>query len=535
MFNKLNISELKSHYYDTLQEIESLSELIDKKKEYLTDIDNKIANAGDSGNSEDDKNDTIEVKEPQEEKSINNYSKFWVDDIVKKWVKSYQQGDLSYLKSIDKNFGIGFTNYDKSRGLDKHINSLKFLSHGQSRTSLIDDKEPRPNLKGSDFSDIKVQEISYYLFLQSFSKNYSNSEKQLLINKLHALFTHYANDKYLDFSNTKRFHVAGKYAMMDQNPSFFIACWLNTLLNIYDFTQASGFEFGDLIIKWLMNALDFYHKMAVNGSPFRQFGDVETCHTGNSWYDKIYHGKPYEGSKFESYGFNESFSNRWAVIWRFIGKGAILFYKHDPKKYQKIIDDTYHWFDCFLMFGCFSNNLHTDMARGGRDNPQQGLQYSSIAIGAMIDIAAAYERFLEENRNVGQKISMFDFISTHIPDSLSSRPWYKHFNERTSLLDIIKEYCHLLDNVRDYRWGSFKINGYGTLREDGFLGTIESDNIFSLANYFYKDSYLKEVYKRERYGMKELSNNPSDLGSYDIRNGIWGGHIDVKKQFFNLE
>lgn len=459
------------------------------------------------------------------------------------WVRIWLDGDSAVnLPGNDR-----FTNYDTSRGMDSPITELNSPwvpdNSYPARVPYIDDKEPRPNINRKDYGAISAMNAGFLHLLLGDDEELSGISGLDYAKAVRDELIGYANNPWLDFSNELRW-VPDNRGFADRNPGFFIACWLNSLINAYDYSRgSSAYSEADhaAITEWFIGALNFFYKLKVANitANFPQYTaeDYSVVATGGTWYDRP-RGPAWEGSEFVSYGFNEAFSNRSTVQWRLIMRGALLLREHPVHggAAQQMIRAAHRWFKEWIVFGCFREGTFSDFHRGGSSRPHVGLHYSSVAIGAAIDMADAYERLCYADPGFE---SLYDWEIEHgsaefdkmVPDALSTRPWYGSFipgpGGKKGFRQVLRTYAGYFDGTygTSRSWGGVPIDGH-----------TPDDNTHTYnwwlapATTYYREvdpelaDYLKAVYTRTAPGTVPYSSSTVYVGSYMIDTGSWGSH-----------
>ena len=435
-----------------------------------------------------------------------------------------------------------FDNYDTSRGLNSPITELNspWLPNQSwpARVPYIDDKEPRPGINSSDFSAMSIMNAGFVYLLTNDEKFAKPVKDELLW---------YANNAWLDFTNTNRW-VRGSGSFADRNPGFFIACWLNTILNAYDYTKHSSIYSAQekaVIEKWFSNAMEFFRynlesDMSGVFNGYSNYNYSNPCTGG--WCDSQ-RGKPFEQSSYVGYGFNEYFANRRCVIVRYIMRASLLLLDSYPSLAEKGVESAHRWIKEWIVYGNFTDGTYTDFHRGGGSNPEQGLQYTTIGLGGIIDAADAYERVYSNRSNFS---SLYDWelvkgtseYNKFFPSNVKSRPWFKHLdvNQPKGLKLIIsttlKHFDGSFGNSRS--WSGQVIDGYEP-NTSHYIKYVESERVVAVANLYYQDANFKSIYTRTKSGTRGYTSNPSRLGSYDINFGTWGGYPGILLMHGQLE
>jgi len=446
------------------------------------------------------------------------------------------------LTAVQNSANDRFDNYDTSRGLNSPITELNSPwvpnRAWPARTPYIDDKEPRPGVRGSDYGALSIMNAGFVYLLTNDVKFANPVRTELLW---------YANNEWLDFSNTRRW-VRGNGSFADRNPGFFIACWLNTVLNAYDYTKhANIYSAADRekIEKWLYHALDFFRynlesDMSNVFNGYRNYDYSKPCTGG--WCDSQ-RGKPFEQSSYMSFGINEYFANRRAVIARFIMRSSLFLLDKYPDLANRGVESAHRWVKEWLVYGIFSDGTYTDFHRGGGKNPEQGLQYTTIGLGGIIDAVDSYERVFAGRPGFE---SLYEWKLTkgsteynrYFPASVKARPWFKHFEvtqPRGMEMVISTTMKHFDRSFGSSRtWSGQVIDGYEP-NTGHYIKFVESERAVAVANIYYKNSNFTSIYTRKKSGTKSYVGNPSRLGSYDINYGTWGGYPGILLMHGQLE
>ncbi|NMH88983.1 T9SS type A sorting domain-containing protein [Flavivirga algicola] len=449
-----------------------------------------------------------------------------------------------------------YTNYDDSRGLQSPITELNSPwvpnNTWPDRIPHIDAKEPRPGISGNDYAALSVMHAGFVYLLAGgddqkvdgiSGSEYAHAVKNELV--------WYAKNPWLDFSNTRRWVPSRSGGFNDRNPGFFIACWLNSMLNAYDYTKSSSVytstDRAD-IEKWLYHAMVFYHSLmySVMSSPFTNYesGDYGSVTIGG-WIDRKL-GAAWEGAPYTSYGFNEFFANRSTVNWRFASRAALFLKDHTVygSKAKDIVKDAHRWFKEWVIYGTYADGTHVDFHRGKPSQPQTGLQYATIAIGAVVDFADAYERVMHNDPSFEsfydwKVVSGSDEYNKYFPAATEERPWRNSlvFSSGSKGLEtVISSLLKHFDGSygRSRKWGNYPINGH-SYPNGAFVKIVESERWVSLANLYYKKSDWTTIYTRTQTGTVPYHSNPTKAGSYDINLGSWGSHPGTLFMFGQME
>lgn len=449
-----------------------------------------------------------------------------------------------------------FNNYDISRGKESPITELNSPwvpdNYWPARIPYIDAKEPRPDIGGKDYAAISVMNAGFVYLLAGDdnqmvggiqAKDYAKAVRDELI--------WYAKNEWLDFSNSKRWVPSSSGGFNDRNPGFFIACWLNSMLNAYDYTKSSSaYTANDRkdIEKWVYDAMVFYHSLmrSVMNSPFSDYenGDYGSVRTGG-WNEK-HLGAAWEGSAYRSYGFNEFFANRSAVNWRFVSRAALFLKDHAiyNNKAKEIISDAHRWFKEWVVYGTFADGTHIDFHRSKVADPQKGLQYATIAIGAVVDFADTYERVMHNEPSFESfyawKVSAgSNAYNKYFPAKTKDRPWRKSLEFtsgekglETVLNTLFKHFDGSFGSSR--KWGNYPIDGH-SYPSEAFVKIVESERWLSLANLYYKNANWTKIYTRTKAGTVGYNSSPTKAGSYDINIGAWASHPGTLFMFGQME
>jgi|GEM_PF-2852372 len=456
------------------------------------------------------------------------------------------------LSAVSNSANDRYTNYDVTKGLDQPITELNsggFPQAWPARTPFIDDKEPRPGINRKDFGALSILHAGFvHLLIGGDQGSISGTSGRDFANAVKTELLWYAQNPWLDFTNRNRWSINDPF--FDRNPGFFIACWLNSLLNAYDYTKESNvYSAGEkqAIEEWLFEASRFYHDMMTKvisgvfrGYTDKNYGDVPT----GGWIDRNI-GSAWDGSNFQSYGLNEYFSNRSASIWRFIMRSGIFF--KDNNNYNitatKHINSAHQWTKLWMTYGTFADGTFTDFHRAKSYDPQKGLYYSIIAIGAIIDLVDAYERHMKDAANFE---SLYEWELTPgtaeyeqlLPSSTKGRGWRRSIELSSPkglkkiLITHLKHFDGSYGNSRTV--GGFPINGYSA-PSGAPIKNVDTDRWMALANIYYKDDYIKSIYTRSKSGLRPYESNPTRAGSYDINNGSWGAHPGTLFMFGQME
>ena len=443
------------------------------------------------------------------------------------------------LTAVSNSANDRFTNYDTSQGLDKPITELNTSGIPKSwpeRVPYIDDKEPRPGINNKDYGALSVLHAGYvYLMIGGDNGSILGKKGSEFANAVKTELLWYSQNQWLDFTNRNRWSVSKPF--FDRNPGFFIACWLNTMLNAYDYTKNSSVYSAaekQKIDAWIFEASRFYNDMMLkvmnglfNGYSNGNYGNVPT----GGWIDRNI-GSAWDGSQYLSYGLNEYFSNRSAATWRFIMRAGLFFKEHPT--YNSIaknqVKAAHQWCKTWVTFGTFSDGTFTDFHRGKSNDPQKGLFYASIAIGAIIDLVDAYERHM---MNEADFESLYEWqlqpgtaeYNQFFPSSTNGRPWRKSIELsqpkglKTIITTFLKHFDGTFGNTRSL--GGFNIDGYSA-PSGASVKNVDTDRWMALANMYYKDAYIKSIYTRTKSGIRKYEINPTRAGSYNINNGSWG-------------
>ncbi|KAA1246014.1 hypothetical protein [Aquimarina sp. RZ0] len=449
-----------------------------------------------------------------------------------------------------------YINYDTSQGIDGPITELNspwvLNPSWPDRVEFIDDKEPRPGINGKDYAALSVLNAAFvYLVSGGDHNDIGNHKGKDYAAAVKKELLWYANNEWLDFSNTKRWIPSSNGGFNDRNPGFFIACWLNSMLNAYDYTRSSSvYSQSDrqTIDTWLYNGMVFYHSLmySVMKSPFISYdqGDYSNVSTGG-WNDHL-RGKAWDGSEYSSYGLNEFFANRSTVNWRFAARTALFLKDHNQygNKAKEIIHDAHRWFKDWVIYGTFEDGTHIDFHRSNTTDPQRGLQYSTIAIGAMVDIADAYERVMNTDPSF-ESLYAWEITSgtaeyqKYFPAETQGRPWRESIefsgtkSFKTVINTLLKYFDGSFGSIR--AWDQYPIDGHSYPSDDTFVKIVESDRWIALANTYYKDMNWKSIYTRTKSGTFPYVSNPTKAGSYDINMGAWGSHPGTLFMFGQME
>ncbi|MBT34196.1 MAG: hypothetical protein CMO01_31415, partial [Thalassobius sp.] len=464
-------------------------------------------------------------------------------------VSSYSPGDwdrilADALTAVSNSANDRFTNYDTSKGLNSPITELSAASN---RKSEVDDREPRPNINSRDYGALSIQNAGFvYQMIGGDGGNISGKKGTEFANAVRTEMLWYASNQWLDFTNSNRWSLSKPF--YDRNPGFFIACWLNTVVNAYDYTRGSSVYSSSEKAKietWLLNASKFYFSMLTKYTTlvFPNYASNEYSVTTNSWPDNV-RGEAWSGSPYTSYGINESYSNRTTAMWRFVMRASILLKNNSSHGSQAKtqISAAKRWVKEWIVFGTFSDGTFADSHRGDTSYPQKGLSYTSVALGSIVDMIDAYVRNQQsdsdyENLYEWQLKPGTSEYNKYFPSSTSSRAWRKsiELSEPKGIKKIITTYLKHFDgsygNTR--RWGTYNIDGYSA--PSSTPRKIEMDRWVALANIYYQDNYIKSIYTRTASGTRGYSSNPTSAGSYPINIGSWGSHPGTLFMFGQME
>ena len=448
------------------------------------------------------------------------------------------------LTAVSNSANDRYTNYDLTKGLNSPITEL---SDATSRKSQIDDKEPRPNINSRDYGALSIQNAGFvYQMIGGDGGSISGKKGTDFAKAVRTEMLWYSSNQYLDFSNSKRWSLSDPF--YDRNPGFFIACWLNTLVNAYDYTKESSVYSSSEKAKietWLLNASKFYYSMLVKYTKlvFPNYASNEYSVTANSWPDNL-RGEAWTGSSYIGYGINESYSNRTTAMWRFVMRASILLQDNSTHASQAKtqISAAKRWVKEWITFGTFADGTFADFHRGSTSYPQKGLSYTSVALGSIIDMVDAYVRHQQsdsdyENLYEWELKPGTSEYNKYFPSSTKGRAWRKslELSEAKGIKKIITTYLKHFDGSygSTRRWGSYVIDGYSA--PSTAPRKIEMDRWVSLANLYYQDDYIKSVYTRTKSGTKGYNSNPTGAGSYPINIGSWGSHPGTLFMFGQME
>ena len=450
------------------------------------------------------------------------------------------------LTAVDNPSNDRFTNYDVTQGLDRPITELTD-PWVTNRTTQVDDKEPRPGINRRDYGAISIMNAGFvHLMIGGDDGSISGRKGIDFANAVRGELLWYAQNKWLDFSNRNRWSTSKPF--YDRNPGFFIACWLNSMLNAYDYTKGSSvYSASDraIIDKWMVGASSFFHDIMILmvKMRFKDYDNGTYADVPRNFQDKDL-GPVWDGSTYRTYGLNEGYANRASVIWRFIMRAG-LFYKDHPvygATAREHVKSSHRWFKEWVAFGTFSDGTYSDFHRGDRSRPQTGLFYSSIGIGAMVEVADAYERNFKDEPGFESLYSWElrpgtpDYALLY-PSATEGRPWRRLYEpkEPKGLRKILVTYLkHFDGSYGDSRkWGVNKIDGHSSQNVSRVI--VDSDRWFCQANVFYQDDYIRSVYTRQRAGIRQYDKNPTKAGSYDINIGVWGSAPGILFMYGQME
>lgn len=469
------------------------------------------------------------------------------------WLRVWGDGDSAVTDPGNDRF----TNYDVTQGLDSPITELNSPwirdNSWPARVPFIDAKEPRPNIDRQDYAAISVMNAGWLYLLAGDDGRIARRKGAQYAAAVRDELLHYANDEWLDFTNESRW-LRNDNGFGDRNPGFFIACWVNTLVNAYDYTRTSSVYADDqraMIEAWLFHAIEFFRDLKLadidNNFPNYEETDYTVVNDDDFWWDRP-RGPAWQGSELVSYGFNEAFSNRSTVQWRLIMRGGLLFRDHEEfgEQAREMVRQAHRWLQEWVVFGCFKDGTFSDFHRGGASRPQTGLTYASIAIGAAIDMADAYERLW---RNEPDFASLYEFEmnygdelwQTMATPMVQDRPWYPHFfpdeGESISFKQVLRTYGNYFDGTfgNTRRWNRFNIDGKTQRQVD------EDRWLAPAATYYARQdpqlaAYLRSIYTREAEGTVDYA-APGSIyaGSYPIDIGSWAGHPATLLMFGKMD
>ena len=453
-----------------------------------------------------------------------------------------------------------YDNYDVTQGLDSPITELNSSwlrdNSWPARVPYIDAKEPRPLISsGTDKAAISIMNAGLVYLLVGDDGRVARYSGNQYAEAVRDELLWYANNEWLDFSNEDRWRRDSS-GFADRNPGFFIATWLNTVLNAYDYTRTSSVysaEDQEKIEQWFYDAVDFYYDLKVSNMHviFSLYSRGQyTSFTNGGWFAEP-RGGAWEGSSFVSYGFNEMFSNRSTAQWRFVMRAGLLLRDHDQfgERAREIVRGAHRWFKEWVVFGTFRDGSFSDLHRGSASKPQQGLAYASIAIGCAIDAVDAYERLWSGEPDFE---SLYDWSLVHggeefelmVPSSMEATGWYDSFipgpGESKGFKDVLLAYAHHFDGTYgdERHWGEHNIDGHSGDRE------LNDDRWLAPAVTYYAKSapdtaaYLKSICTRTAMGTRTYVDPESSArfnGSFNIHEGPWGGHPGTLFMFGKMD
>jgi hypothetical protein len=189
---------------------------------------------------------------------------------------------------------------------------------------------------------------------------------------------------------------------------------------------------------------------------------------------------------------------------------------------QVLKDYAKRQFKEWVKFGTWPNGTGIDEDRWGDGNPfsWNGFQYPVTALSTMSCVADVLARDGDS--------SLYEYETNsglHGTNVTSGDP--------KSLLNIIKHSCKQIDGT---------IVEYGSLVDDSnpaYIITMPSDMVidsyFTVANMYYQDSYVHDIYMRTASGTDTRNPNPIDAGGFDPYGGDWGCLPNVMFMYADLE
>ncbi len=455
----------------------------------------------------------------------------------------------------------------------QHINTLRpeFRPY-QQRLSYIDRKEPRPRITSNqDYADFSIMHAA---FIRRLCNNdteqiggytgarYAQAVRSRLIN--------ITNDQFLDFTNEARY-IRNNDSMYDQNPSMFIACWCNSMLNAFDWTKdaTSVYSAADTtrILNWFRDCLDFWTEMMITKLTSGRFRDYENRTYNNSvssgYNDSPTNIIPFDGATWQKWGFSEAWSNRSTAIFRFILRAGIFLNQYNG--YQTVATrairaGAWYFKECIAYHTDPTGSYLHDMCRN--DNPsnpsfssQKGLGYLIDMLGAMVDMADTWERNMQ-NTTFYQEFGSLYFYQLPV-NSTEWNLFYgsgKGWENQCRNTSRLKSFSRLLTSIQSlFRFAKvensnslrrtqggvpYRLNFFGT---GSYLDILQMDNFMLPAASFFASpsdgfSSIDDTARRiplNSYNLRDY-NSVNRVGSYDIANGFWGNYAGLWFQYGGL-
>lgn len=432
----------------------------------------------------------------------------------------------------------------------------------QYRKPHLDDKEPRPRITSNrDYAALSIMNAGFvYAILGGDTETIGGYTGYQYARAVRSELLWYANKKPdFDFKNTTRFPVSSGQ-VFDRNPIFFWACWLNSMLNAYDYTKGSSVYSStehDQISGWFQNALNYIYYNWRNPVISGRFKGWVTGNYSNPVPDASYSDKPagtkaWDSATWVKYGFSEAWSNRSCAMWRFIARCSIFLHKWrgltDVITNVSIKQFVKEW----LAFFISKDGYIMDLVRTGY--VQTGMGYAWDCVGLISDIIDTYER------NMYDEAVFESLYEWELTNSLRSvyyptiKTWTQQClpNSTTTrdFFNVLYNQATLHDRNNKTRYSSARggyIDGFDGQSESSYRNTIQMDVFSSIANTYYgavnggtKTNTIRNVYTRQNSGALKFEalrpySGVSRVGSYDVQQGVWGGHAGVWLQFGYLE
>lgn len=454
------------------------------------------------------------------------------------------------------------TNYEIEPG--KFVNMREY----RYRKPHIDDKEPRPRItSNNDYGALSVHHAGFvYALLNGDTDKVGGFTGYQYANAVRQELLHYANRKPdFDFSNTTRFPRFSSQ-VFDRNPIFFWACWLNSMLNAYDYTKASTAYTATehrLISNWFVHAVDYMYfnwYRPVEAGRFKKWTQSDYSNPVASNYSDNRAGTiAWNNAKWIKYGFSEAWSNRSCAIWRYIARASIFLTKWDKHNINfgsiKNIRDyrVPQFVKEWLAFFISKDGYIMDLVRTGY--AQVGMSYAWDNIGLITDICDTWERNMydesvfeslyEWKLTSNLKSKYYPTVKTWTQQCI---PNADHERSVFEVLSILSEMHNRNDKTRYSNARGAYIDGFDGQSASSYDNTIQMDGFASCPMVYYgakhptdsRSTIIKALYTRQGTGnfrveaLRDYS-GVSRVGSYDVQNGVWGGHAGIWLQFGYLE
>lgn len=326
-----------------------------------------------------------------------------------------------------------------------------------------------------------------------------------------------AGQAQLDFSDSDRW-CRGVY---DKGISFGIAALLTKLALAYDYLGEEAFspEEHDRLRAWFRHAAgwllaDVEDKLDENFSD-RRSGDYRLSRSRASdpgWGRVGYLGSQPTGAIARYY------NNRRATAMFFV---ALIGWQQED---EKLIESSRRFVEEWLTYGVYPDGWTGEFERWREDLPDLGWAYSTynVALGSMT--ADLFARHGDD--------ALFEFVTSDGVHGTEGGP--------KSLHGLLRAHAGYLDGTYE-RYGTNEKRHEG---EDDYLidGTHEPSDWYSVhdisavvANRYYRDPYLRDVYMRTAPGVPPYPEEPATQGGNNPWSGVWGIYPGALFMFGQME